>query len=277
MPRIAAALAVFLTVVTCIGFNTARYPVVWEMVAASNGSSQSHESDQSVVSPQSAAASQSATVAGPQTTEEWGSGWDSNREPAETMPRESTQAEPICALAAGRREDSPPGWAEGAPIEDADYGPGDFTASPEPPADANPEREPAEPQSDVGPPSPVEVPASAKYASSAFDTSAPLPNSSASSVDDAEDTSDAARTDEPDVPSTLVPVEPRDKGHDASGTCDAGSTEGPLTVAQAGNSNGVSKLRRLPSVDQVSTIPEADNQDSLPDDPIPIYPTTGIE
>lgn len=33
MPRIAASLAVVVIVGVCIGFNTARYPVVWTMVA----------------------------------------------------------------------------------------------------------------------------------------------------------------------------------------------------------------------------------------------------
>lgn len=34
MPRIAAALGVFATLAFCVGFNIARYPVVWTMVAA---------------------------------------------------------------------------------------------------------------------------------------------------------------------------------------------------------------------------------------------------
>ena len=36
MPRFPAALAVLLTMSFCIGFNTIRYPVVWQMVAQSN-------------------------------------------------------------------------------------------------------------------------------------------------------------------------------------------------------------------------------------------------
>lgn len=36
MPRIAAALGVVVVVAACIGFNTMRYPVVWEMVAVSH-------------------------------------------------------------------------------------------------------------------------------------------------------------------------------------------------------------------------------------------------
>jgi hypothetical protein len=35
MPRIAAALLVVVTIAACIGFNTRRYPVVWEMAANS--------------------------------------------------------------------------------------------------------------------------------------------------------------------------------------------------------------------------------------------------
>jgi len=37
MPRLAATLAVLLTVATCIGLNTALYPAVWEMLAVPAG------------------------------------------------------------------------------------------------------------------------------------------------------------------------------------------------------------------------------------------------
>jgi hypothetical protein len=36
MPRIAASLGVVIVVAACIGFNTMRYPVVWDMVAVSH-------------------------------------------------------------------------------------------------------------------------------------------------------------------------------------------------------------------------------------------------
>lgn len=36
MPRIAASLGVVVVVAACIGFNTMRYPVVWDMVAVSH-------------------------------------------------------------------------------------------------------------------------------------------------------------------------------------------------------------------------------------------------
>ena len=35
MPRIAAALLVVVTIGACIGFNTKRYPIVWQMAANS--------------------------------------------------------------------------------------------------------------------------------------------------------------------------------------------------------------------------------------------------
>ena len=40
MPRIPAAIAVVMLVATCIGFNTARFPVVLEMAAVPEMSSQ---------------------------------------------------------------------------------------------------------------------------------------------------------------------------------------------------------------------------------------------
>ncbi len=40
MPRIAASLGVVVVVAACIGFNTMRYPIVWEMAAGSHQLSQ---------------------------------------------------------------------------------------------------------------------------------------------------------------------------------------------------------------------------------------------
>ena len=75
MPRIAAALAVLLTVVTCIGFNTARYPVVWEMVAASDGFTRSPQSEQPEAAPQPEAAVQSSIPKESQGTSEPTAAW----------------------------------------------------------------------------------------------------------------------------------------------------------------------------------------------------------
>jgi hypothetical protein len=61
MPRIASALAVLLTLVTCIGFNIARYPVVWEM-AAPEGFSQASQPEPSTAAPQSAVAASSSAI-----------------------------------------------------------------------------------------------------------------------------------------------------------------------------------------------------------------------
>ncbi len=65
MPKIAAALAVSLTVVTCIGFNTARYPVVWEMVALSDGFTRSPRSEPCAPIPESTDSPQSEGLAAP--------------------------------------------------------------------------------------------------------------------------------------------------------------------------------------------------------------------
>jgi len=87
MPKIAAALAVFLTVVTCIGYNTARYPVVWEMVVLSDGFTRSRRSEPPAPFPESADSPQSeglATATSPdESAPRWRSDW-STQEDSET-------------------------------------------------------------------------------------------------------------------------------------------------------------------------------------------------
>ncbi|HUT92230.1 MAG TPA: hypothetical protein VMY37_22235 [Thermoguttaceae bacterium] len=96
MPKIAAALAVSLTVVTCIGFNTARYPVVWEMVALSDGFTRSHRSEPSAPIPESTDSPQSEGSAAPPSPGEsaarWQSDWSSQDDSA--TARESTTTRP---------------------------------------------------------------------------------------------------------------------------------------------------------------------------------------
>jgi len=118
MPRIAAALAVFLTAVTCIGFNTARYPVVWEMVASSEGSAGSQGSELPAADPQSASASQPATspqsppAREPQVTAEPAGGAGGKKRGVRGEPR-------------GVSGESSPAWTEGGPIVTPDCEPAD--------------------------------------------------------------------------------------------------------------------------------------------------------
>ena len=97
MPRIAASCAVLLTAVTCIGFNTARYPVVWEMVAGSECLAQSDPSDEPTATPQSAAVPQSEDLAESETS--WQSDWPSHDDPSDSDDWESTTVEPSPAYA----------------------------------------------------------------------------------------------------------------------------------------------------------------------------------
>ena len=250
MPRIAAALAVFLTAVTCIGFNTARYPVVWEMVASSEGLPKAQESELPAAVPQSIAASQSAAL------------------PQSAPARESQVRAKPAGEARGegrgvRGEESSPVWTEGGPI-------------------MAPDCEPALPSaghSHVPPNGQVEAAASAKYAS------LPL-ESTASPVEHAEDEpgreaeADTGGSDQLDPQTALVPVEPADSKRDALATRRTEPWEDLAPVALAGDSGGVAKVRRLPSVDQVSvkkTSPGPTPRPPRPGDPIPIYPTTGIQ
>jgi hypothetical protein len=93
MPRIAASLAVLLTVVTCIGFNTARYPRVWKMVARADDPAQTALPEPSVSTPQSTdAAEWEETLASPGAS---APRWESDGSPRQEAPAwESTAPEP---------------------------------------------------------------------------------------------------------------------------------------------------------------------------------------
>ncbi|MFH1266101.1 MAG: hypothetical protein ABIK89_10265 [Planctomycetota bacterium] len=158
MPRIAAALAVFLTVVTCIGFNTARYPVVWEMLAARDALSQSRKAEEPAGSTQPAAAPQSASFTESRPGANSTAFWESSAESAETTSWESATVEPISAYssdtayAADPAEGSSPGPTEGAPIVVDDYAPIDSIAMREPPASAGAAFDPVAPGNSVSRP-----------------------------------------------------------------------------------------------------------------------------
>jgi hypothetical protein len=97
MPRIAASLAVLLTAVTCIGFNTARYPAVWQMVAGGDGLAQSDRSDDPAAAPQSESLAQSAAEA--ESAPSWRSDWQPDDDAADSTGWESTTVEPTSAYA----------------------------------------------------------------------------------------------------------------------------------------------------------------------------------
>ena len=140
MPKIAAALAVFFTIVTCIGFNIARYPGVWEMAALCEHFSQSDESAESATAPQSAAVAES------QATVESGSLSESARDSHRTAARGSTIVEPISVYPADTGEGSSPAWSEGAPVAAVVSEPLQQIESRVPAGDANahPAKEPME-------------------------------------------------------------------------------------------------------------------------------------
>ena len=66
MPRIAAAIGVFSTLIFCVGFNVVQYPAVWRMVAASTVPSQPSQAAETPVSAQSPAAARPVPITVPQ-------------------------------------------------------------------------------------------------------------------------------------------------------------------------------------------------------------------
>jgi len=238
MPRIAAALAVFLTVVTCIGFNTARYPVVWEMLAARDALSQSREADEPAGSTQPTAAPQSASFTESRPGANSTAFWESSAESAKTTSWESATVEPISAYssdtayAADPAEGASPGPTEGAPIVVDDYPPIDSVAMQEPPASAGAAFDPIAPGNSVSRPTatkrpdtsgapedplpgrtdtseettaspvgkPVEASAAKKYASSAFDAAESPIGNAAYSTEHAEEKEEVTNTPRNDEP-----------------------------------------------------------------------------
>jgi hypothetical protein len=283
MPRIAAALAALLIAVTCIGFNTVRYPVVWDMAALVEGGPRLHapeESEtagQSIVASLSAPASKSASIAqssrapDPEATAR--GEWD----PPETTAWEPSVAEPIAVYSSDPDEPSATGWGDDAPIATTDDAPADW---PEPRAewenssdrgvDAPEDRS----RSYAG--EPIEAQPSARYASSPWEQTA-SPGAAM------EEGPVAVGTDDSDPQATLVPVRPAvvtdaglPAGEGEPPSRRSAESENPSGVADADDRQRAGQVRRLPPVDQVHTIPAAEGRPPRPSQSVPIYPTTGV-
>ena len=262
MPRIAAALAVVATLAFCIGFNVARYPAVWEMAATSGQVSRSDEPVQSTAFPQLAHAGQSQPGVEPQTTpepspdSEWKTSWG------------STPVEPIASYPGDAEGDASPGWTEGAPVVAAIANPMDaadvsgYQAEPSdpPPALDRPASRPDVITYPTG--EPIEVLPSMKYASSAVGPPA-------------DDPPESYPSEELNSERPLVPVTIAGEANGAAGSPDAGAGEDP--PAAAGRFGADVVVQRLPPIDEVWNDPAAGEETLLPERPIPIYPTTGVE
>jgi hypothetical protein len=99
MPRIAASLAVLLTAVTCIGFNTARYPAVWRMLTLSEGAGAADRSDDPTASTQSVAAAEPEALA--PSAPSWPSDGQADDDGTDSTDRESTAGESSPAYVSG--------------------------------------------------------------------------------------------------------------------------------------------------------------------------------
>jgi hypothetical protein len=249
MPRIAAAIAVVVTVTLSIGLNIAQYPSVWDMVASSEHSSQSAEPAQAATADQSSDLADSAPAAQSDT-------FDYSPPDAELIV--DRDAVPIKHYSADVDTDRSRGT-----YRDASYSPEDPAGNPNddwPPADtAEPERGmSASPYRDTSE-WPAEISPSMKYGASV-------------AVSDRDEGWESAKRQEQYASRRLVPVtqwgERRDLA-DASGRSMTASP--PTPAAPAALSRGV---RRLPPVDPSAPI-HTDESPRLPDAPIPIYPDAG--
>ena len=72
-----------------------------------------------------------------------------------------------------------------------------------------------------------------------------------------------------------MPVKPAGTGRFASERTGSGSPDDALVTVTPGNATTTLQVKRLPPVDQVATLPGA--RPLGPHDPLPVYPSTGVE
>lgn len=300
MPRFAAALAVFLTAVTCIGFNTARYPAVWDMVASNAGRAKTQQPEEPAEAAQSVAVSQS--TASPQSAPARDS-----QVRAEPAAEASGERRGVTDESRGVSEESSPAWTEGGPImtpdcEHAGTSVAHSHVTPNGQSMRPSAREaPLTSRADV-PECPAreelfqESPDANAFSRQAECVGGPSGGeqrrrdfralNAASPVEQAEDRpgreadAQTGGSDQSDRQTALVPVAPPDSSRHAAATRSVDPGDDSSPVARAGDAGRARRVRRLPAVDQV-----ADNKPPSgptpvaprPGDPIPVYPTTGIQ
>jgi hypothetical protein len=247
MPRIAVCLAVFLTIVTCIGINTARYPVVWEMA----GGVQPLRQVSSSVRPAPADRDGSPP---------------SNAGRVEEPPPTTCRAPAPTPVGDSPEVDQSDGWGGAPSCESGPPAPSESSRAKQPAATP----QAIAPDTDSWSPSPTESvddsePISAEPVSVAASATGVAPSSPAGS-----DAPNGLAEPEPGE-AHLVAVEP------ISPTAYSDPQGDPATrpgAARDGHDrDGNPKVRRLPPVDRVAAAPTGFDR---PDDgAIPIYPTTG--
>jgi hypothetical protein len=296
MPRIAGALAMLLTAVTCIGFNIARYPMVSEMVAESGGlaplrqAGQPTAVEQSSVAFESAAAPESAAEAESEPMVAAAAPGASRKGTAHRMRFGSTVREPISRWPADPGEDAFAERAEIAAFGAADWEPGDPGALRRPRAEPTSKPQPPEAERDIeSARGPSRAPATGVPAN-VVDGPAQGPTEISPSKRDASRSvvrsvslvrapwKGPTKTRESNpliLERPLVAVRPSSPASDMAAAAELAASERRLAVAEA--SSGRTSVRPLPPVDQVWNVPGANREPLLPDDVITIYPTTGVE
>ncbi len=269
MPRIAASLAVLLTVAVSIAFNTVRYPVVWEMVAEGRYPAQPAEASEA-----SSVSSSLATVDSPpsdevgssaarvlETTQEspaWGSLYESSENTAAVGKALSGSRDPEPTAVAGLAPsvDSIPPAESMAPMT-AVASVDDRCAEQAGPTEGQPDSDRQDDPLAANGVSPMKpaVPA-VKYAAGP------------SSVE--------GESDYEMVPMTGLGALDEPRGWPAqweAAALRAAAAEAQPITAMGPRDRGET-VRPLPPLDRVWTAPQADDEEPLPEGRIPIYPAT---
>lgn len=249
MPRIAATLGTFLLIAASIGFNIWRYPVVWEMA----GRSADSERSQPEHTPQAASSAESATVPQPTDSQRASSIWQSApitlpdsdpATPADQAPTPSadaTAASPWQTIDRYATEQDP--FKEASTATTSPSAASGSTVAASPPTEApwgttNTTYSPTPIDNSRGPTS---IAPAGRYAIDAKTTE----------YGDSQD----AIAEKPMVPVVGFP-KPSEANSD-------------LILDE--------RLHRLPPVESGDTQVAELGASRLPDEPIPIYPNTGVE
>ena len=266
MPRIAAAVTVVIVMGMCIGFNTVRYPAVWEMVAGAHQPPRPEKPAPELQSP---------TFSGPGSPEEPAS--PIALTPDSTgMPFSSAGVDPIPFPAVlGRADDEGSDEASASPAHVAAMTPADPIRWPvsedtgdvpyEPPVEPGDSYDLASSKHDASgygerETGPLEASPSMKYASGAADSAVPDRSTSKDRL--------AGVSRRP-----LVPVAPATR-HQYNGTTAGGNRSAEFSLGSRRTERLGHRVRRLPPLDQTWEPPQRTRGPADIDGPIPIYPST---
>ena len=266
MPRIAAAVTVVIVMGMCIGFNTVRYPAVWEMVAGAHHPPQPEKPAPELQSPTFSEPEPAVEPAAATALSRDSTGTQFSSAAVDPIPfptvlntarnEQSHEASPSSANVAATTSANPARWPVSEDTGDVPY---------EPPAEPADSYQLASSNRRAGghgerEMEPVEASPSMKYASGAADAVVPRQSTSGDRL------AEANRR-------PLVPVAPATR-RQYNGTIVGGNRAAGPGVGMRQTGKFDHRVQRLPPLDRTSESPYQTQGSPTIDGPIPIYPST---